>query len=332
MDEEAKMPVDLVQGRNGAPGSIPVDTRQGRGEKVTDAHSARARVYAVTSGKGGVGKTTFVINAAVELALQKNRNTFKKNNVLVIDSDIGLANLHLRFYKNIHEKGTIMTILESEKDGEELQREVERIRYMPDHAIGLHIIAGSCADDDIFRLTSKMKKEFERLFSYLLEAYDYIIFDCGAGITRTNAFFEGMSDEIIICTNYEEAAVLGAYAKIKINVLQNEKTRFGLVVNKADMQEGESCHRTLENLVLDKMKLHLNYLGNVRKDDALIKKSASQRMPVYYIDRNSELRKDYLMLSHRLIGEEMPALPEKKDFISRIVNLFQKKPVEQERE
>jgi len=299
---------------------------------VTDAHAGRAKVYAVTSGKGGVGKTTFVINVAVELALQKNRSTFNRNKVLVIDSDIGLANLHLRFYKNIHEKGTIMTILESQKDGEELKSEVERIMYAPDHAIGLHILAGSCADDDIFRLTSKMKKEFELLFSYLVDSYDYIIFDCGAGITRTNAFFEGISDEIIICTNYEEAAVLGAYAKIKINVLQNDRTRFGLVVNKADRQEGESCHTTLDSLVVEKLKLHVNYLGNVRKDDSLIRKSASQRMPVYYIDRNSEIRKDYLVLGHHLMGEEMTALPAKKDFISRIVNLLHRKPVEQEKE
>jgi flagellar biosynthesis protein FlhG len=332
-EEELMAPVDTRKTPFEPLQGVPVDLRQGRGITVAEEQGGRAKFYAVTSGKGGVGKTTFVMNVAVELALQKNRSTFRKNRVLVIDSDIGLANLHLRFYKNIHEKGTIMTLLQSRKSGDKLREEVDLIRYKPDHALELYIIAGSCADEDIFRLSSRMKKEFEELFTYLGGSYDYIFFDCGAGITRTNSFFEGISDEVIICTNYEEAAVLGAYATIKINVLQNEQTSFSLVVNRADKAEGESCHKTLDKLVHDKLQIPVRYLGNVRKDDALIRKSAVQRMPVYFIDRNAEIRKDYFMLGHSLIGKgahEIQEAPVKKDFLSKIVNLFSRQPVEQE--
>lgn len=271
----------------------------------------RATVYAVTSGKGGAGKTTFVMNLAIELALLRNK-------VLLIDSDIGLANLHLKFRKNMPDEGTIITILQSEKKAEELIKDLEKIIYKPSDDLEVYIIAGSNASEDIFSLSESMKVEFETVFKKLVDEYDFIIFDCGAGITTTNTFFEGISDEIIICTNYEEAAVIGAYAKIKINVVKSSQQHFKMVVNKADKCEGDSCFKTLDKVVKTYLdQASFEYLGSVRKDDKIVKESSTKRAPIYYVAPDSSMRNDFKEIALKLL--DITDLPKKKN-----INIFVK--------
>ena len=179
-------------------------------------HRSAATTIAVTSGKGGVGKSNIAVNLSICLAAHGIR-------VTLVDADMGLANADLLM--NLHPRYTLSHVLSGLRSIEEVSMQGPGgVCFIPG-ASGLHELADLC--------------EFERqsLISQLLKMEintDIGVLDCGAGISRNVLSFALAADRVLVVTTPEPTAVTDAYAMIKALHREGCPGRIGLFVNMAN--------------------------------------------------------------------------------------------------
>src|SRR5579871_150756 len=179
-------------------------------------HPGKAvRIVAVTSGKGGVGKTNFSTNLSVLLASDDRR-------VIVVDADLGLANLHVvcGVTPKYH--------LEHVMRGEHSLREI--LWPGPN---GLQMIAGASGLAELANLDDNRRAAFIDDLHELDQLADVIVIDTGAGLSHNVMAFLCAVEEVIIVTTPEPTAITDAYATIKVLSQENPDARLQLVVNMA---------------------------------------------------------------------------------------------------
>jgi len=207
------------------------------------------KFLAITSGKGGVGKSTISANLGYIL----HSLGFK---VALFDADIGLANLDILLKVNTDKN--ILDVLKGEAKFEDIIVEIEK---------GFYLIPGD-SGDEILKYSDEFM--FER-FSADLEALDdldFVIIDTGAGIGKEVQTFLLAADEVIIVTVPEPAAITDAYAMIK--VLSDKKDRLFLLMNEVDSQkEANNIYQKISNVVKNNIfreEFRLQMIGFLKKD------------------------------------------------------------------
>ena len=157
----------------------------------------KAKVLAITSGKGGVGKTNFAINLSISLRRLGYR-------VLVFDADIGLANIEILTGTNI--KYTIADLIVSGKSIHEI------ISEGPE---GIKIISGGSGLNEVMMMNheniNKLLKEIEKLE----DSTDFIIIDTGAGVSNIVLDFVMAADEVILITTPDPTSLMDGYIMIR---------------------------------------------------------------------------------------------------------------------
>lgn len=174
---------------------------------------------AITSGKGGVGKSSVAVNLSISLASRGVR-------VTLVDVDMGLANADLLL--NIQPRYTLSHVLSGVRSIEEIVTSgPEGLRFVPG-ASGIHQLAD---------LTEFERQTLITQFQKLRANADIIVFDCGAGISRNVMSFALSADRVIVVTTPEPTALTDAYATIKS--LHRERCRgsVGLFVNMVESQK-----------------------------------------------------------------------------------------------
>jgi flagellar biosynthesis protein FlhG len=176
----------------------------------------RAHRIAVVSGKGGVGKTVITANLAARLSISGHR-------VLVVDADLGLANLDILL--GVSPEFTLLDALHGRRSLDEVLIHTEKgFDLMP---------AGSGLPEGAL-LTGILSDGVQDILKSLEQKYDIILFDAGAGVGDVVLFFAGLSDEILLIVTPEPTSLMDSYATIKIlNQLQG-RNEFLLIVNQAD--------------------------------------------------------------------------------------------------
>ena len=158
------------------------------------------RVIAVTSGKGGVGKTTVSVNLAVAL-----RASCQDSRILLFDADLGMANVHI--FAGVTPRGTLLDVIEGRATmAQILTTGPGGIRI----ACGASGVAGLADVDE--RVISRLGDELMGLAN----DFDILLIDTGAGISAQVMHFLALAHEMIVVTTPNLAAILDAYGVIKV--------------------------------------------------------------------------------------------------------------------
>lgn len=216
------------------------------------------KVVAVTSGKGGVGKTFVSANLAAALAKRGHR-------VLVLDADLGLANLDVVL--NLYPKVTLHDVFTGKAKLE------EAIVRAPG---GFSVLLAGSGMVEYSRLTTEVRDDFLRIISGLIPHYDVVLLDTGAGISDVVLFAVSLASEVIVVATPEPTSLTDAYATIKVLVGQQKRQNIRMVINQtARLGDGRAITTQLQQ-VLDRFvtsepgrPVRLIHMGDIPVDQAV---------------------------------------------------------------
>lgn len=174
-----------------------------------------AKVIAITSGKGGVGKTFVSANLAAALSRRGHR-------VLVLDADLGLANLDVVL--NLHPKTTLHDVFTGKAT---LDQAVVKAPG------GFSVLLAGSGMVEYSRLTPEVRNEFMRVIESILPSYDVVLLDTGAGISDVVLFAVSLASDVLLVATPEPTSLTDAYAAIKVLCTQQQRTVIRLVINQA---------------------------------------------------------------------------------------------------
>jgi flagellar biosynthesis protein FlhG len=210
------------------------------------------RILCVTSGKGGVGKTSFTVNFAIAL-------TQKNSRVLVVDGDMGLANVDVLLRLSV--KSNIRDILESGADPRQAL-----IFARPN----LAILPGSSGVPEMVSLGQKQQNRLAVFIKNVASDFDYVIIDTAAGIGSSVLWYNRFSDHNVFILSPDPTSMTDAYALIKLLSRDYGVNRFNLVLN--SVRGGlESNHTvdTIKRVTHRFLSLELSHLGSIPEDKAV---------------------------------------------------------------
>ena len=233
---------------------------QGSDKKSSSGAGHKTRIIAVTSGKGGVGKTNISVNMAIAYAQLGKK-------VILIDGDLGMANVNVLL--NIVPQFNLMQVINKQKSMQEIILDTE---------FGIRFIAGANGFSKIANLTTDELDYFAEQFSQLGNA-DIIIIDTGAGIA-----------EVYVVTTPEPTAITDAYGMIKIitTELIDREINIKLLVNRVhSADEGKRISDRIINIVAQFLNYKIDYIGFVY-DDPAVTQSVIRQKPFMVVNPTSK--------------------------------------------
>ena len=216
------------------------------------------KIVAVTSGKGGVGKTFVAANLAAALA----RNGRK---VLVLDADLGLANLDVVL--NLFPKITLHDVFTGKSS-------------LPDAVLpapgGFHVLLAGSGMVEYSRMTPEVREQLQAVITEVEPRFDHVLLDTGAGISDVVLYSVSLAGRALIVVTPEPTSLTDAYATIKVLAGTQSRTRVQVVVNQARRHgEGRAVCLQLQQVV-DRfvnpglpVPVRLDLLGQVPLDIAV---------------------------------------------------------------
>lgn len=221
----------------------------------------RARTVAITSGKGGVGKSNIAVNLSIALAARKLR-------VALVDVDLGLANADLLL--NVHPQYTLAHVLNGVKSLAEVTVTGPG---------GVQFIPGASGLNELANLSEFDRQNLIIQFQILETSTDIVVFDCGAGISRNVLSFALAADEVLVVTTPQPPAITDAYATIKSLHRDQYAGKISLFVNMAENRAEASA--TFDRIAGVARKF-LNYSvasGGYMLHDRAVELAVRQREP-----------------------------------------------------
>ncbi|MDE1948158.1 MAG: MinD/ParA family protein [Burkholderiales bacterium] len=225
---------------------------------MTEPTRAGARISAVTSGKGGVGKTFVAANLAAALARQGQR-------VLVLDADLGLANLDVAL--NLYPKITLHDVFTGKSTL------ADAILPAPG---GFSVLLAGSGMVEYSRMTPEVREQLQRVIDEVAPRYDHVLLDTGAGISDVVLYTVSLAREIIVVVTPEPTSLTDAYATIKVLAQTQGRRALGVLVNQARRPgDGRTVRHQLQSVIdryvnpgLDS-PVRLDLLGELPTDPAV---------------------------------------------------------------
>ena len=223
-----------------------------------DDRAGRGRITAVTSGKGGVGKTFVAANVAAALTRLGER-------VLVLDADLGLANLDVVL--NLYPKITLHDVFTGKA---ELN---DAILPAPG---GFSVLLAGSGLVEYSRLTPEVRDQFQAVIQKVVPRFDRVLLDTGAGISDVVLYAVSLAADVLVVATPEPTSLTDAYATIKVLASQQQRRVIKLVVNQVSrLGEGRVIRGQLQQVVDRYVSngtdtpLKLELLGEVPTDPAV---------------------------------------------------------------
>ncbi len=221
------------------------------------------QVVAVTSGKGGVGKTAIAANMAVSMARSGRK-------VMLLDADLGLANVDVQL--NLLPPFTLAHVLRGERELADI--------IMPGPA-GLKVVPSASGNRLLSQLTHPENIGLVNAFSDLTMPLDALVIDTAAGIHDSVLAFCGAAQQVLVVLCDDPASITDAYATIKVLSRENRVARFLVVVNKANSaQHGRDVFDRLNRVTSRFLNVQLELLSVVPQCEHLARSIRQQRTVV----------------------------------------------------
>lgn len=220
------------------------------------------RVIAVTSGKGGVGKTNLSVNIGIALAQKGQR-------VVLLDADMGLANVDILL--GMYPKFNLSHVLSGDKTLAEI---------MLEGPAGLKVIPGASGIQKMAELSTIEQAAVIRAFSEIDQDLDVLIVDTAAGISASVVNFARACQEIIVVVCDEPTSLTDAYAFIKLLNRDYGLSHFHVIANMVQsVQQGQALFQKLTKVTDHYLDVTLQFEGVVPHDEYL-RKSVQKQSPV----------------------------------------------------
>lgn len=272
---------------------------------VTEDNSASfrtgAKVLAVTSGKGGVGKTNITVNLAIAL-----KRAGKK--VLVIDADLGMANVDVVLGSRSHKH--LLNLLE---DGVDLNNVLINGPY------GVKYISGGSGIEKAIDFSMEQRQLLMQKLAACGSQADIILLDTGAGLGKNVMDFVLAADEVLLITTPEPTALTDAYAMMKAYSMYAKEKNLRLIINRVyDEQESKDVAAKLKQTAERFLQMPIDCLGYVYEDSAVMR-SVRQQTPFLVANANCTAAKCIEALAASLLyGREMTVKRGWKGFLQEI--------------
>lgn len=265
----------------------------------------KARIIAITSGKGGVGKTNVAVNLAIALAR-------KGNKVALIDLDLGLGNVDIVL--NVTTPYNLEHLILGKKTINEIKVSGPE---------GVTIIPGGSGFPNLTELSDQQVETFLSSFHELAQDYDFLIMDTAAGISEMVTRFVVASDEIIVVTTEEPTAITDAYALMKVISMQNKETCINFVINMAkNADEAKRIFYKIHGVVKQFLGMEIYSLGHIMADpsvgNAIMKRKAFLQMYPFCPASRSVQGIARALIKKTNRKEERP----KESFFQKLATLF----------
>ncbi len=259
----------------------------------------------VASGKGGVGKTSFVINLALALEELNQR-------VLIFDADLGLANVDIML--GLSPKFDIRYVFSGQLTLSDIVLKTE---------YGFSLIPAGSGVNELTHLTTSQKLLLRAQMEEAFKPYDFLIFDISAGISDNVLFFTQLAEEKIVIVTPEPTSLADAYAYLKVATKRARLKEFNLVVNMVrDDQEGKKIYQQLlfvcEKFLPD---LKLGLLGILPYDEC-VKRSIRSQIPYLKLCPDAKISVKIREIAMKILQRRnLRKDKELEQFLERFTNL-----------
>ncbi|WP_177505385.1 MinD/ParA family protein [Anaerosinus sp.] len=263
-----------------------VQNKQSLNLGVEKEPAHKSRVIAVSSGKGGVGKTNLSVNLAIALSQMGYR-------VLIIDADLGMANVNIVLGASA--KYNLLNLIRDNVNVEDI---------LAEGPCGVKFLSGGSGIEELANLTAF---DLERIISKLNlceNLADIILIDTGAGLSKSVLNFLMAADDVILVTTPEPTAMTDVYAIMKAYSNQPDCSEVKLVVNRVtEPNEGIDVQAKLEKTALRFLNLNVTTLGEIKEDRNLVRAVKAQK-PVVLSYPNSDVAKCIKKIASVLISDD----------------------------
>ena len=242
------------------------------------------RVFAVISGKGGVGKTNVSVNLSVSLAESGK-------NVVLLDADLGLANVDVIL--GLQSQFNLSHVLSGEKS----LREV-----MIEGPGGIKVIPASSGLQNMADLSQAEQGGLIRAFSEIDKDLDVLVVDTAAGISSSVVNFTRACQEIVVVVCDEPASLTDAYAFIKLLNRDYGIYNFQILTNQVEgIQQGQNLYKKLCRVTDRYLDVTLQFMGAVPYDECL-RKAVQKQSPVLHSYPSSPSARAFRDLARKIEG------------------------------
>lgn len=248
------------------------------------------RTISISSGKGGVGKTTVTVNLAYNLSKLGQR-------VLILDGDMSLANVDL-FLKKVPEF-TLQDFFTGEAELKDI---------LIKHSKNVHILPGASGAVELSHLNVYQKKMLVDAMSEFEGLYDYLLIDTASGVSDEVLYLSSAAQEVMVVVLPDPASITDAYALMKLLNAKYKTKAFSIVTNQVmNEKEGLALFQRINTVAAKFLNVNLNYVGFIPFDLTLRQANHKQELIGDFAPQSQS------HLALKRITEKIEGLPAKKE-------------------